>query len=130
MTGSVAQKRYDQSPKGRTAKAAERARNGTTRSAKHRQTGKPAVRHKAFRLERRLLIDGQKNVPCADCGNRFPPECRDFDHVRGEKIRNVGLMACAALDRLLAEIHKCEVVCANCHRIRTVRRFNLGHSLV
>lgn len=65
-------------------------------------------------------IDAQKNAPCVDCGRSFPSICMDFDHLDGKlwgisQMRNKG-MSLAAID---AEIAKCELVCANCHRIRT-----------
>lgn len=69
------------------------------------------------------MLDGLKNVPCQDCGGRFPPECMDFDHVRGEKLFGIGAnVSKVPLAKLMAEIEKCELVCANCHRIRTKRR--------
>jgi hypothetical protein len=45
----------------------------------------------------------------------------DFDHVRGEKQSNVASLVgmSASEERLRAEIAKCDVVCANCHRERT-----------
>jgi hypothetical protein len=48
----------------------------------------------------------------------------DFDHVRGDKLLNVSRLRNGRLAwwRLLAELKKCEVVCANCHRIRTKLR--------
>lgn len=48
----------------------------------------------------------------------------DFDHVRGTKVEAVTAMAWnnATAERIEAEIAKCEVVCANCHRRRTHRR--------
>lgn len=67
-------------------------------------------------------MDALKSVPCMDCGNKFPPECMDFDHVRGEKKFDVGAGTTRALQVLLDEIAKCEVVCSNCHRSRTRRR--------
>lgn len=65
-----------------------------------------------------------KNVPCADCGVRYPYYVMDFDHVRGEKVNDIGNLLRYGNDNdVLAEIEKCEVVCSNCHRIRTqVRR--------
>lgn len=81
------------------------------------------------RARNRGIVDLAKDRPCEDCGLRFPPECMDFDHVRGEKRGDVGRMAMqkGAVITLLAEIAKCEVVCANCHRIRTrVRRQYIG----
>lgn len=81
-------------------------------------------RSRAARIdERRELINGLKAVPCQDCGGTFPPEAMDFDHVDGEKIGNISEMAREAPEeKLKAEISKCEVVCSNCHRIRTMAR--------
>lgn len=62
-----------------------------------------------------------KDVPCMDCGQRFPPYVMDFDHV-GEKRGNIAKMATSPRKAVLAEIAKCEVVCSNCHRIRTYNR--------
>lgn len=66
------------------------------------------------------MVSAAKDRPCADCGRRFPPCAMDFDHVRGQKSANIGeLKSGVARQRLLDEMAKCEVVCANCHRIRT-----------
>jgi hypothetical protein len=47
----------------------------------------------------------------------------DLDHVRGRKEFKVSEVVQKAysisLERLQAEIAKCDVVCANCHRVRT-----------
>lgn len=77
-----------------------------------------------WRKRVRTELDTAKDVPCVECGNIFPPECMDFDHVRGEKLFAVGLAIRSPMswDRLLREIEKCEVVCSNCHRIRTKAR--------
>lgn len=74
---------------------------------------------KARIAERQELFKQLKDVPCADCGERYPHFVMDFDHVRGEKYMNVGQMKMAKLERILEEVAKCDVVCANCHRIRT-----------
>lgn len=66
---------------------------------------------------------------CADCGQRFPgrPEVMDFDHVRGEKRGDVAsLIKNGARASVLAEIEKCDLVCANCHRTRTKNRLAEG----
>jgi hypothetical protein len=65
------------------------------------------------------LVSSLKAVPCADCGGCFPPCVMDFDHVRGKKLFPIGAADSRSLPVLLREIAKCEVVCANCHRIRT-----------
>lgn len=87
----------------------------------HYQRNKAAiVVREAERLRyNRDLIDTFKDVPCADCGHRFPSYVMDFDHVRGAKRKAIGQMLTANPDAIIEEILKCEVVCSNCHRIRT-----------
>jgi len=70
----------------------------------------------------RAWIAEMKKSPCADCGFVSPPEAMDFDHVRGGKIQQVTDMWSWGRDKVLAEIAKCDLVCGNCHRIRTVSR--------
>ena len=47
--------------------------------------------------------------------------CLDFDHVRGTKSRNVFEMvhSCYSKAKILAEMAKCDVRCAKCHRIKS-----------
>lgn len=72
---------------------------------------------------RRDWLNAVKAVPCADCGNSYPPECMDFDHKDPlTKAFHIGNALSKRLSTIIAEIEKCEVVCANCHRIRTYRR--------
>jgi len=61
---------------------------------------------------------------CVDCGNANPVVL-EFDHVRGRKQYEVSIMISAgfAWRRVLAEIAKCEIRCANCHRIKTAAQF-------
>ncbi len=68
------------------------------------------------------LLAEHKALPCMDCGGYFHFSAMDFDHVRGQKAFNVGNARSYAKAKILAEIAKCDVVCANCHRIRTYRR--------
>jgi len=80
------------------------------------------------RARTRALIAELKSHPCADCGGSFPPALMDFDHVRGTKHGIISRMSGGRMARakLLEEINKCEVVCANCHRRRTyLRRLGL-----
>lgn len=66
----------------------------------------------------------KSEVACKDCGGIFPPECMDFDHVRGKKRFSLGSSYALKLkwETVAKEIEKCDLVCANCHRIRTTRR--------
>lgn len=60
---------------------------------------------------------------CMDCGYNERPEALQFDHVRGEKRFCIALGgASIGFERLLEEVEKCDVVCANCHSVRTHAR--------
>lgn len=68
----------------------------------------------------RKVIYEKKSVPCAVCGCRFPAVCMDFDHGKRDKKFTIGhITGYMSIKKLLTEIAKCEVVCANCHRIRS-----------
>lgn len=72
---------------------------------------------------RRYVYDYLLMHPCVDCGEA-DVVVLEFDHVRGEKIRAVAAMigrqvSIATID---AEIAKCDVRCANCHRRKTAER--------
>lgn len=76
-------------------------------------------RHKS----RRNLIREAKSKPCADCGVQYPYWIMQFDHVRGKKSFNVGMMLYKrGIKKLKEEIEKCDIVCANCHANRTYCR--------
>jgi hypothetical protein len=80
-----------------------------------------AARNKVRREKIRKIIVEAKDKPCMDCGGRFPTCAMDFDHVNDDKIANVSALVAASssLARIKTEIEKCELVCANCHRVRT-----------
>ena len=67
------------------------------------------------------IIFQKKSVPCADCKIYYHPHAMDFDHLR-DKLYNVGTLRCYSKKVLNTEIDKCEVVCAVCHRLRTLER--------
>lgn len=75
--------------------------------------------------ERRDWFNAVKANPCVDCGGNFPPYVMDFDHLPDfRKAANVSRLRQTnySLRTLMFEIAKCELVCANCHRIRTHNR--------
>jgi len=74
------------------------------------------------------FVDSAKSRPCTDCGIQYPPCAMDFDHVRGKKIADLARLRLArgGWSKLVAEIEKCEVVCAICHRLRTKLRREAG----
>jgi hypothetical protein len=79
------------------------------------------------RAENRLwLAEYLRDNPCADCGEA-DIRCLEFDHRPEERKRQdiaALVYAPASLEDLRAEIAKCDVVCANCHRRRTSQRAN------
>lgn len=69
------------------------------------------------------LVAEFKRRPCCDCGGWYEPCQMDFDHRPGTK-KSFGISGrhTLKLSTLLPELRKCDVVCANCHRLRTYRR--------
>jgi hypothetical protein len=69
------------------------------------------------------VVYAAKAKPCMDCGYSFPACVMQFDHVRGEKVMNIAALRTRGnLQKIIDEIAKCDVVCANCHAIRTCIR--------
>lgn len=63
--------------------------------------------------------------PCVDCGE-INPMALEFDHIDGDdKICGVGKIVGdgSSWKRIEEEMAKCEIRCANCHRIRTAKQF-------
>ena len=73
---------------------------------------------------RAFLREQKEGKPCQDCGGVFPPCVMDFDHLDPkQKVKSVAeLVQSGSQKALLREIEKCDLVCANCHRIRTCVR--------
>lgn len=67
---------------------------------------------------------------CADCGYKGHPAALEFDHLpQFEKkytISQITARMAIPHEVVLEEIAKCEVVCANCHRVRTYARGEHG----
>lgn len=86
-----------------------------------RQRNKESVQaHRANK--RQFMQDLKLWLGCADCGFRGHPEALQFDHISGIKIFSPSAGATTSWSKLFAELDKCEVVCANCHAIRTHSR--------
>ena len=62
-----------------------------------------------------------KDRPCEDCGVQYPWYVMQFDHTGADKTFTIG-QSVVGIARLIEEIAKCEVVCANCHAERTHQR--------
>lgn len=78
--------------------------------------------YKDIERRKRDLLWSFKNSPCVDCGGNFHPCAMDFDHRDPKtKFKDVSRLV-SNVPLLEAEIKKCDLVCANCHRIRTFNK--------
>ena len=85
--------------------------------------------HKAHKrqtvLKYRAFVRSLKDIPCADCKIKYGTWVMDFDHRDAtQKKGNISQLVRARprKETILAEVAKCDVVCANCHRERTHKR--------
>jgi hypothetical protein len=112
---------------------------GTLRNGFQRKSDEPSpeVRRSREKFHRsrgrhRTLLDELKQQPCADCGGAFPLACMEFDH--RDPTTKAGLVpqltGRVGIAKLLEEIAKCDIVCANCHRKRTFLSRTRGSSSV
>lgn len=116
--------RYPDKIKAQKARARERERLGLAGDPIHANAAHTARAARLRRLRKgQEFINWLKDVPCKDCGNRFPPECMDFDHLHSKR-RKLANMWHFGFETIMKEAAKCEVVCANCHRTRTLLRRN------
>ena len=92
--------------------------------AKNKDYYKDKARERNKRLHPKLkaFVDRYKLfIGCVDCGYKDHAVALHFDHVKGEKFKDVSRMVreCYSLPRIKDEIRKCEVRCANCHMVVT-----------
>lgn len=91
---------------------------------KHQEEVK--LRSRQRKLEARILLQEIKeSKPCMDCKKFWPYYVMQFDHREGsDKKFDISKWAITSLNKeaLMNEIAKCDLVCANCHAIRTYLR--------
>lgn len=99
-----------------------RSREGKIWYQNNRELYLKKIAEKTKILKDHVLSVLNDNV-CTDCG------CDDirvleFDHVNDDKKNDINVLInrCVSLETLKTEIAKCEIVCGNCHRIRTDER--------
>ena len=80
------------------------------------------ARKRAAKWRLSQIIKSDKG--CVDCGYNKSPYALQFDHIYDNKKANVSNLIRSDYSwvTIKAEIDKCEIVCANCHAIRTHRR--------
>lgn len=92
------------------------------KSRVYREKNRDRIRafHKSRTALGRAVMDGELARGCVDCGEK-DFRVLDFDHVRGKSF-TIGSSPRKAIAVLYAEIDRCEVRCANCHRRMTYER--------
>lgn len=92
-----------------------------TNEAQRKKEIEDSCRRQKERYKRNMVgVQAYKrNNPCVDCGNS-DVRCLEFDHREDEvKLFTIGVkMQSLKLETIMSEVAKCDVRCANCHRIR------------
>lgn len=82
------------------------------------------TKYKTYISNKKNIVNSLKNKPCMDCGNEYNHWQMDFDHRDpSTKIMKICDMVRKSftIEAVLYEISKCDLVCANCHRLRTFK---------
>ena len=84
----------------------------------------------------REKINELKDVPCSDCGHRYPPYIMQFHHLDPSQKKSL-ISQCSSVKVLIEEASKCIVLCSNCHLERewgenglSTTRVSSGQSLI
>lgn len=97
-------------------------------SSTHYSGNKEGVKRRTYARNKRVWAENTekyaeylRNHPCVDCGEG-DIVVLDPDH-RKDKTADVSLLLKRGCcwDRILSELAKCEIRCANCHRRRTAK---------
>jgi hypothetical protein len=76
---------------------------------------------KEQRVRIRAFLNSLKDFPCVDCGRKYPAPVMEFHH-RHRKAKDINLSWVATAGwgetRIRTEVSKCDLLCANCHRLR------------
>lgn len=79
----------------------------------------------SIKRNQQFIQDYKNSHPCVDCGIQYSYYVMDFDHRDPQtKVANISRLTRQAfsLELIQSELEKCDIVCANCHRIRTFRK--------
>ena len=79
-------------------------------------------RREAIVFKQAVLIWLKTTSPCVDCQRFYPAVIMDFDHVRGKKRWGIAVAVGnprVSVMNFVVEVEKCDLTCANCHRVRT-----------
>ncbi len=102
----------------------ERSRKYYRDNCEHHKQVIKAKKKRLNNLNKIKMLELLKNSKCKDCGND-DERVLEFDHLPQYK-KEYGISTLLqyvhSWETIEKEISKCEIVCANCHRIRTIER--------
>lgn len=82
----------------------------------------------ALRAEKQAYLSSVKSHPCSDCGGSWTKEAMTYDHrpteVKSYDVYQLANHPTASLEKLKAEILKCDLICVGCHRDRSNSRLS------
>ena len=94
------------------------------------RVSKNVYQAKKLRIEvaRKFVLEYLNLHPCIDCGEK-DVVVLEFDHLK-DKNKGISKMVSEGYNtqKILEEINKCVVRCANCHRRKTAKQFNFYRS--
>jgi hypothetical protein len=97
-------------------------------SRQHYLSNKGEGKHSAHKAYIQRCKDYVRQIkeaaPCKDCEQKYPFYVMQFDHLYDKKMSVSQLFSRGGMPKILSEIAKCEIVCANCHAKRTWKRNN------
>src|SRR5918994_2495669 len=104
----------------RTCRAAYKQRHYAANRGRYVEQARRRKQEQAL-ARTRYLLEYFRTHPCVDCGET-DAVVLEFDHLRDKRFNIGAALPYRNWKSILAEIEKCEVVCANCHRRRTAQR--------
>jgi hypothetical protein len=85
-----------------------------------RETSCRDAAKRAQKRNAKIIKDEKLKRGCEKCGYKDHHAALDFDHLDPvTKSRDIAKMHTTNIEALKEEIKKCQVLCANCHRIKT-----------
>lgn len=118
MTKSITGLPYGTPEYGKAWRELHKERLAEDRKIKYHTIGKTRY------LKRRAILNRYKEAKgCVECGYNLHGVALDFDHIdpSSKRFSVSHRIALSTLKTLFLEIRKCRILCANCHRIKTLK---------